>query len=54
MKKCLVCDRSTPDNNHDLCVICNHKKINDEDDYIADRAEKELVKELIKLEDLLT
>ncbi len=59
-EKCLICNklidsRVDNDNNyHSLCHWCGRQKIREEGDYIADQAEKELVKGLIRLEDLLT
>lgn len=54
-EKCLICNKPIDDDNYNsLCPWCGRKKIREEGDYIADKAEKELVKGLIRLEDLLT
>lgn len=61
MRKCLICDRETTPRilkyggtqESDICNICSRKRITNAYDYVADKKETEIIKQLVKIENLL-
>ena len=58
MRTCLICEKrfkdSEDEREYDLCPTCRQTKIRDSYDYIANKEERKLIKQLIKLENLLS
>lgn len=56
METCLICGRDTDPDLLEcgICYMCRKKKIRNNYDYVADKQEREIIKQLIKIEDLLS